>query len=42
VRNFKNGYAAARTGGKWGIIDTSGKWVIQPMFEGIKDMELVK
>jgi hypothetical protein len=29
-------------GDKWGVIDKTGKWVIQPMFDGIKDMELVK
>jgi len=25
--------------GEWGIINTSGDWVIEPSFEGIKDME---
>jgi hypothetical protein len=41
-RDFKNGYAAVEKDNKWGIIDTSGKWIIQPTFDGIRDMELVQ
>jgi hypothetical protein len=42
VRNFKNGYAAAREDVGWGIIDKQGNWIVQPLFEGIRDMEKVK
>jgi hypothetical protein len=31
---FTGGLAVARSGGKWGFIDTAGKWVIDPQFEG--------
>ena len=41
IRDFKNGYAAAKKGGKWGVINKEGKWIIEPKFEGIKDMERV-
>ena len=41
-RDFKNGYAAVKKGELWGIIDKSGKVIIEPKFDGIKDMELVK
>jgi len=30
---FSAGLAPAATGGKWGYIDTTGKWVIDPQFE---------
>jgi len=30
---FTAGLAPAATGGKWGYIDTAGKWVIDPQFE---------
>ena len=30
---FIDGLAPAGTGGKWGYIDTTGKWVIDPQFE---------
>lgn len=41
VRNFKNGYAAAKLDDKWGIIDKTGIWVIQPVFAALKDVEKV-
>ncbi len=37
---FGDGLAAAATGGKWGYLDTSGRWAIAPRFEeadGFKD-----
>ena len=30
---FSNGLAAAKKSGKWGFIDTSGKWIIEPKFD---------
>jgi len=30
---FQEGLAAVSSGGKWGFIDTTGKWVIDPQFE---------
>lgn len=30
--DFSEGRAAVRSGGKWGIIDTEGRWVVKPMF----------
>jgi WG containing repeat len=32
VQAFAQGIAAVQQGGKWGFIDTSGAWVIQPKF----------
>lgn len=40
VRDFKNGHAAVRKNFKWGIIDKKGNWVIIPIFDGIRDVEL--
>jgi len=34
---FSAGLAPAVSGGKWGYIDTTGKWVIDPQFEGAKN-----
>jgi hypothetical protein len=31
---FTSGLAPAASGGKWGYIDPTGKWVIDPQFEG--------
>jgi len=31
---FTAGLAPAATGGKWGFIDSTGKWVVTPQFEG--------
>jgi hypothetical protein len=42
VRDFRNGHAAAKSGGKWGFIDKAGKWVIEPRFDGVKDFVRVK
>lgn len=33
---FINGYACAKTDGKWGIIDQSGAWVLVPAFENLE------
>jgi len=32
---FSDGYAAAKHNGKWGIVDTSLNWFLQPKFDGI-------
>lgn len=32
VQAFAQGIAAVKQGGKWGFIDTSGAWVIEPWF----------
>ena len=42
VRDFHNGYAAARLNGKWGLIDKAGEWKLQPQFDAIKDVTLVE
>jgi hypothetical protein len=34
---FTAGIAAAASSGKWGFIDTTGKWVIDPQFESALD-----
>jgi hypothetical protein len=34
---FADGVAPAAAGGKWGYIDTVGKWVIDPQFESAED-----
>jgi hypothetical protein len=33
IRGFTEGLAPARSGGKWGYIDTLGKWVVDPQFD---------
>jgi hypothetical protein len=35
VEPFCEGLAAAAVGGKWGVIDKSGKWVIKPRFRSL-------
>ena len=32
---FNTGLLPAASGGKWGFMDTTGKWVIDPQFEGV-------
>jgi hypothetical protein len=32
---FNSGLLPAASGGKWGFMDTTGKWVIDPQFEGV-------
>jgi hypothetical protein len=32
---FNSGLLPAAAGGKWGFMDTTGKWVIDPQFEGV-------
>jgi hypothetical protein len=41
VRDFKNGYAAAKSGDLWGLINKEGEWVLNPEYEAVRDMELV-
>jgi len=35
AEDFYNGYAAVRVGEKWGLIDTTGRLVMEPMYESI-------
>ena len=46
ARDFKNGYAAvsiyAGEQELWGIIDTSGKFLIEPKFKNAKDVVILK
>lgn len=37
ARDYSNGYAAVKLNGLWGFIDTSGNYVIEPMYEIIDD-----
>src|ERR1017187_10137738 len=37
AEGFTSGLAPAASGGKWGFVDTTGKWVIDPQFEGAKN-----
>lgn len=37
---FSEGYAAAKQGGKWGVIDSGGSWFIEPEYDGIVTDEL--
>ncbi len=41
VRDFKNGYAAAKAGDAWGIIDKNGNWIIKPSYDAVKDVAIV-
>ena len=34
---FSEGLAPAASEGKWGFIDTTGKWVVDPQFEGARN-----
>jgi hypothetical protein len=42
ARDFRNGYASVRKGDKWGVIDDTGKMVIEPKFDDIKDVEVIR
>jgi hypothetical protein len=42
VRDFKNGFAAAKENGLWGIIDKTGEWVIKPTFSRVEDVIKLK
>lgn len=35
---FKEGRAGVKQDGKWGIIDTEGKWIVPPKYEGYKQL----
>ena len=37
---YQDGHAAARQDGKWGVIDESGAWVIQPQYDDVLRDEL--
>lgn len=37
ARTFSKGYAAAQLNGKWGYLDQSRKWAIEPQFEGARE-----
>ena len=39
ARDFHNGIAAVRHGGKWGFIDAAGRWVIPPRFDEADDFD---
>lgn len=35
VGMYNKGYAAAKTGGKWGVLDLQGEWLLQPEYDRI-------
>lgn len=35
VTNFYAYYAAVRVDGKWGIMDTTGKWIVEPIYKDV-------
>lgn len=35
ARPFRGGRAAARAGARWGLLDESGSWVVEPSFDAI-------
>ena len=37
---YSDGYAAAKTGGKWGVIDLSNEWLVPPEYDEIIQDEL--
>ena len=37
---YSGGYAAAKTGGKWGVIDLNNNWLIEPEYDAIVQDEL--
>ena len=39
LQSVSGGVAAARSDGKWGYIDGSGNWVIEPQFEEVKGLQ---
>ena len=34
--NYSEGYAAAKTGGRWGVIDIGSHWIVPPEYDEIK------
>lgn len=38
---FKNGFAVVDKGGNWGIIDTSGKFIVEPKYEEIHNVGVI-
>ncbi|MCL1793421.1 MAG: WG repeat-containing protein [Oscillospiraceae bacterium] len=42
IGTYSGGYAAAKQGGKWGVIDLAEKWLISPDYDGIIMDELGK
>lgn len=37
---YSGGYAAAKTGGKWGVVDLEGEWLVEPSYDEIIADEL--
>lgn len=35
ARSFNHGYAAVKSKGKWGIMNSKGAWITQPIYEAI-------
>lgn len=35
ARPFSHGYSAVKAKGKWGIMDASGKWLVQPVYQDL-------
>lgn len=36
LSRFKNGYATIKMKGKWGIVDSNGNWIVQPIYKWIE------
>jgi hypothetical protein len=36
VTDFRQGRAGVRIGGRWGLIDASGHFLVQPAFDDLK------
>ena len=37
--DFANGLAPGKKDGLWGFFDTSGGWMIEPRFDGVRDFQ---
>lgn len=35
VSNFYTYYSAVRVNGKWGVMDTTGKWIVEPVYKDV-------
>lgn len=35
ARPFNHGYSAVKAKGKWGVMDASGKWLVQPVYQDV-------
>lgn len=38
IEGFKNGYAPVKIKGKWGIVDSDGNWIVQPIYKSVEMM----